>query len=60
MDMQVRDQMMATMTKKELQKAGEPGGRFTRVLLTVLKRSTIQSLNAPEYNFGGKRVRFIL
>ena len=57
--MQVLDQLVATMTKKELQKAGETW-RQDQLSTIVLKRSTIKSFNASEYNFGGKEVRFIL
>ena len=50
---QIIDQLMASMTKKELQKAGEIWQQV-HLSTTILKRSTIGSLNAPN-NCGGKK-----
>ena len=56
---QVVGQFVATVTEKELQKAGETW-RQVHLSTIVSKRNTIGSPNAPEYNFRGKRVRFAL
>ena len=50
---QVIDQLLAMMTKKELQKAGETQ-RQVHLSTIVLRRNTIGSPNAPEYDFRGK------
>ena len=47
----VIDQLVASMTEKELQKAGETW-RQVHLSTIVLKRSTIGSFNAPKYYFG--------
>ena len=51
---QVIDQLVATMTKKELQKARETW-RQVHLGTIVSKRNTIEGPNAPEYDFGEKR-----
>ena len=50
----VLSQLVATMTKKELQKAGETW-RQVHLSPAVSKRNTIGSPNVPEYDFGGKK-----
>ena len=56
---QVIDQLVATMTKKELQKAGETC-RQVHLGIIVLKINTVEGPNAPEYDYGEKKVRFAL
>ena len=52
-------QLVATMTKKEQQKAGEIW-RQVNLGTIVLRRNTIGSAIAPEYDFGGNMVRATL
>ena len=55
----VIDQLVATMTEKELQKARETW-RQVHLGTIVLKRYNIESPDAPEYDTKGKKVRFTL
>ena len=51
---QVIGQLVAAMTEKELQKAGETW-RQVHLSTIVSKRNTIGNPNVPEYDFGGKK-----
>ena len=50
---EIIDQLVTTMTKKELQKASETW-RQVHLSVIVSKRNTIRGVNAPEYDFGIK------
>ena len=56
---QVIDQIVATMTERNYRRLGKPGDRYTWAPLPQ-KEILVGSPNAPEYDFGGKEVRFTI
>ena len=56
---QVIDQLVASMTDKELQQAGE-NLKQANLSPTVYKRHTVKGLDVPEYDLKGVKGKFTL